>query len=332
MARRRSRKAAAGFDVRIDVIASCYQLYPGESLQAHIRVEVGKNRNGVSVAFRLPDDLTPVTSDVVDEAAVLPAPRLIPVYGGYILTWDIDKKLKSGEVIDIPIDLVVGQPTTDVIVEMTAEAFDFDDLTAESLLAQKQMELQIRAKGKYLQYLPMIYEDDEFMGRYLMIFERMLEPIETRINNMADYFDPQLMPENILAYMADVLDLDFDPNWPEDRRRRMVAMGIQMHRLRGTKRGLQQILEIYTGGQVQIVERTAQSMKVGAGSKLGIGMALGHDNQPNTFQVNMWVDPPAGVSGKAKTAYKKQMAKEMKTVINAHIPAQATYELSLELT
>ncbi len=333
MARRRARRnTAPKFEVRLDAIASQYQLYPGETFDCQMRVEIGNVRNGLSIALRVPDDIRPVTTDAIDENATLPSPSLIPVYGGYIMTWDFNQKFAVGELVEIPVEFVVEQLNHDVIAEIMVEAFALGQITEEALISRKTLEVQVRAKGKYLKYLPMIYEEDEFMGRYLMIFERMLQPIESRINNIWDYFDPKLMPPNILAYMANVLDLDFDPNWPEERRRRMVAMGIQMHRLRGTKRGLQQILEIYTGGQVQIIERTAQSMKIGAGSQLGIGMALGHDNQPNTFQVNMWVDAPEDLNKKEKETYKKQLVTEMKGVINAHIPAQATYNLELELT
>ncbi len=333
MARRRvKRNTAPQFEVRIDAIANQYLLYPGETFSCFIRAEVGNNRTGLTVAVRVPDTVRPVTSDAVDDNATLPAPVLIPIQGGYILAWHITAKLRANDVIEIPFELHVVPLHEDVITEVTVDVFPFEEMLDEQLIVRKKLEVQIRAKGEYLKYLPMLYEEDDFMGRYLMIFERMWQPIETRINNIWDYFDPKLMPSNILAYMANVLDLDYDPNWPENRRRRMVEMGIQMHRLRGTKRGLQQILEIYTGGDVQIVERTAQSMTVGVSSKLGIGMALGHDNQPNTFQVNISVDAPAGLANKKeKAAYKKQLYSEMKSVINAHIPAQATYKLALEL-
>jgi len=46
-------------------------------------------------------------------------------------------------------------------------------------------------RSTYLDYLPGIYHDSDFLGRFLLIFEHILSPIDRTIENIPDYFDPE---------------------------------------------------------------------------------------------------------------------------------------------
>ena len=100
----------------------------------------------------------------------------------------------------------------------------------------------ISAQGSYLKYLPAIYSESDFMGRFLMIFESVLGPLESMIDNMAYYWDPGISPEELLPWLASWLGLDIDSSWPVERRRELVRSADYLFRCRGTRRALREFL------------------------------------------------------------------------------------------
>lgn len=59
----------------------------------------------------------------------------------------------------------------------------------------------------YLKYLPAVYSADEFVGRFLRIFQDVLMPIEEMVDNQAYYFDPMTTPTDFTAIMRGILAL-----------------------------------------------------------------------------------------------------------------------------
>jgi len=111
-------------------------------------------------------------------------------------------------------------------------------------------------QSSYLEYLPGMYQSDAFMGRFLLIFESILDPIERQVADIHHYFDPHLAPPEMLKWLASWLGLVMDERWPEVRRRELVASAGPLYAWRGTKRGLSELLRLYTGVEPEIVEPT----------------------------------------------------------------------------
>ena len=80
------------------------------------------------------------------------------------------------------------------------------------VLIQRE-ESVIASQIGYLKYLPAIYSEDEFFGRFLMIFESVLGPVEEMVDNLAYYFDPGTSPEELLPWLASWMEVEMDPNW-----------------------------------------------------------------------------------------------------------------------
>ena len=80
-------------------------------------------------------------------------------------------------------------------------------------------------RSTYLKYLPAIYSEGDFMGRFLMIFESVMRPIEEMVDNIAHYMDPDTAPEELLPWLASWVNLVLDESWPIERRRRLVKSG-----------------------------------------------------------------------------------------------------------
>src|SRR5882757_3303547 len=76
--------------------------------------------------------------------------------------------------------------------------------------------------SSYLQYLPAPFHADPFVGRFLLIFESILSPIERTIDNVATYFDPRLTPPELLPWLASWVGLELDENWPIAQQRQLV--------------------------------------------------------------------------------------------------------------
>jgi phage tail-like protein len=80
--------------------------------------------------------------------------------------------------------------------------------------------IAVAPKSRLLQYLPALYtEQDEMMGRFLMLFESFWEPIADRIDHIDAYLDSKLAPPDLLPWLATWVDLVLDGQWPEDKRR-----------------------------------------------------------------------------------------------------------------
>ena len=117
-----------------------------------------------------------------------------------------------------------------------------------------------------LQYLPPSFHEDEFLGRFLLIFESILDPIERTIDNIDLYFDPRLAPEPLLPWLASWFDLVLNEKWPIERRRALVHAAADLYRWRGTRRGLSEYLRIYTGVEPTIIEPGQEQRSNGSSS------------------------------------------------------------------
>ena len=108
--------------------------------------------------------------------------------------------------------------------------------------------------SRWLQYLPAIYQGNDFLARFLRIFETLFAPVEDVADHPHDYFDPRLAPPDFLPWLASWVDLVLDENWPEARRRALIRRGVELYRWRGTARGLKAYLKIYTNLEPEIIE------------------------------------------------------------------------------
>lgn len=113
-------------------------------------------------------------------------------------------------------------------------------------------------RSRYLEHLPGIFQDDGFLGRLLLIFEAIWEPLEQRQDHIALYYDPRTAPAPLLPWLASWLGLALDPHWPEARRRRLLAEAMELYRWRGTPYGLARMLEVAAGVTAEVAEDASE--------------------------------------------------------------------------
>jgi len=179
-------------------------------------------------------------------------------------------------------------------------------------------ENNVKPKSSYLDYLPALYRSDEFMGRFLLIFESILGPIENTVNNTPLYFDPKVIPEPMLPWLASWVDLVLDPRWPEEKRRELVRSAAELYRWRGTKRGLSEYLRIYTGSIPEVTEYV-EGVKLGPDAKLGVNTQLGSVGGGNHFTVSLNLDGDDTID-----------IDTIKTIIESQKPAHTIYSLHIK--
>jgi phage tail-like protein len=115
-------------------------------------------------------------------------------------------------------------------------------------------------------FLPALYQEDEFAQRWAGGLDLVLAPIFNCIDNLEAYLDPRLAPLDFLDWLATWMGLVADETWPVERRRAFVSQASVLYRMRGTPRGLAAHVQIFSGGEVEIVEKggAAWSTKSGA--------------------------------------------------------------------
>jgi len=175
----------------------------------------------------------------------------------------------------------------------------------------------VKLQTSYVEYLPALYQDDEFMTQFLLIFESILKPIENTVDNLASYFDPLVTPESLLPWLASWVDLALDPTWPIDRRRELVKSAAELYRWRGTRRGLAEYLRIYTGSVPEITEYIP-GMRLDHETRLGTNTQLGSSGTGHHFTVALDVDRSHEID-----------TNTVKAIIEAQKPAHTVYTLQI---
>ncbi|HKS44914.1 MAG TPA: phage tail protein [Amycolatopsis sp.] len=102
--------------------------------------------------------------------------------------------------------------------------------------------------------LPAIYLQDDFTQRFTEALDAVLAPVFTTLDSFAGYLDPRLAPADFLNWLAGWVALDFDDGWTPAQRRALVANAVELHRRRGTRRGLAAHVRLITGGDVEITD------------------------------------------------------------------------------
>ncbi len=113
-------------------------------------------------------------------------------------------------------------------------------------------------RNSYLDALPRIYRatmgDDRFLEQFLALFESVLTRLEDRYEEFSRWLDPEAAPAAVLTWLAGLLDLVFDKDWPLARRRALLLRINDLYRIKGTPRGITEYIRAYTGLESQVQE------------------------------------------------------------------------------
>jgi len=136
--------------------------------------------------------------------------------------------------------------------------------------------LLVATRG-YGQFLPEVYSRGvqsetegpgvsraDFLRRFLLLFQTLSHPVESRVASRDRVVDPVLMEARFLPWLASWLDFTLDERIPVTRRRIFLRRAVELFKWRGTDRGIKEVLKTLTGLEVGIVARRGpQPMELG---------------------------------------------------------------------
>lgn len=168
--------------------------------------------------------------------------------------------------------------------------------------------------SRLLQYLPAIYSANDFMTRFLGIFEATLDPIEEQIQQQPYYFAPETAPDPLVAWLAEWVGLTEGEDWPLERRRALILTAARIYGGRATVAGLKLHLRSLTGAEPLIIENS-DGFRLGADARLGCNTPLGRA-RAFWFTVTLLLPDPAALD--------EELARQ---VIEIEKPAGSVYLL-----
>lgn len=316
--------------VLISHVADHNRLYQGEPLTLYTRVDVLQALPALTVQVSLPVEFTlggydtsvPHEGDVVD---------IVLTEDSRYLVWRLGRAVNAGERIEYEVRTVAPHTNENLTLHSTALVLVEPEPDRAQVAAS--LEVLVLAKGRYLKYLPALYESDDVMGRFLMLFESFWKPIENQIDNISYYFDPKMTPIDFLPWLATWTDLTLDERWTEDQQRKLLESAARLYRMRGTKQSLVEFLEIYTGRRAVITEHRANNLRLGKEARFGASVAVGRANRPHSFSVSLRLPPLAAAPGEdepARLRRDQDRRRMIHSIIEAEKPAHTTYSLFIE--
>jgi phage tail-like protein len=238
-----------------------------------------------------------VQTVTADDPSKLGAPLLIPTVaeGGDLLALtgptfvpyeDPSCAIRPKMPADVPDRLVFSPPGRHLRLRLTLGS---DGGATPSVRAIRIFHPRV----SYLDLLPRIFRCDPesafFLEHFLALFEHIFTGVEDRYELFTRQLNPDAAPSDVLAWLACLIDLAFDPSWSLERRRKLVAEAMSLYATRGTPRGLARWIEIYTGSPPVILEsfleRPLQPAFLGqAGILLGATTHLAPPAKENTAE------------------------------------------------
>lgn len=196
----------------------------------------------------------------------------------------------------------------------------------DRIISYEVLHLYTRPWCSYLNFLPSVYRETDFMGRLLSIFEQAFDPVVQSIDVLWAYLDPLTAPEALLPFLAHWVAWEMDDRWSVQQQRHLIRNAISLYRWHGTQRSLRFYLRLYIGlpvdplpepeadEQVEIEESSQSGMVFGKA-------CIGHDTilgggKPYHFIVRLRLD----------RSYQVDRAL-IQEVIERQKPAFCTYEL-----
>lgn len=190
---------------------------------------------------------------------------------------------------------------------------------SRQLAEYRVFDLFVRPLCSYLDFVPALYREVDFVGRYLSIIEQAFDPAVQTIDTLWAYLDPITAPEALLPFLAHWVAWEIDTRWGIDVQRRLIRNAIALYRWHGTRYGLRFYLHLYTGlplEQIDIKEIFERGFVFGSTS-IGFDSMLG-GGRPYHFIVEMQLSSSEEIDEIS-----------VREIIERQKPAFCTYELDI---
>jgi phage tail-like protein len=303
--------------------------YPGEPVVFFSRVAATRDCAGFALRIEAPAGLE-ILETRAGESHGTGSSDLLMLEGKRYVSWRLDRPIAAGERFEYELSSRIEPVARDLTLAsralaMVAGSGDKPDWDEDSAT------VTVAAQARSLKYLPALYtEQDEMMGRFLMVFESFWSPVEGTIESMHQVLDPMMAPAELLPWLAQCVDLTISGQWNEAQKRRLIDSALVLYRQRGTRRGLQRFLELYTGQTPQIVEHRANNLRLGPDARLATSIAMGQRNIPHTFTVTLALPPEQSTDAAERRRLEAGRRRTIEAIIDSEKPAHTAYTLIIQ--
>jgi len=154
-----------------------------------------------------------------------------------------------------------------------------------------------------LHQLPVGMAEDNFLARYLRIFQTIAETELHQIDTISHMFDPNVAPDNMVRMLGAWIGIDWiDSSLPDDLQRRIVLEYSDLVQWRGTARGVRQLLELISLEPAVVVDSG--------------GVYIDDDVVPNPPHVKLYVSTAGWATNP-----------DLVRIVRNELPASVTFEL-----
>lgn len=108
--------------------------------------------------------------------------------------------------------------------------------------------------GWLVAQLPRVLAEDQLLAGIASIAEKIGDSVRRDLDDLEHQLDVAAAPPPMLRYVASWVGADLDPGVPTDRQRELLRAIGPLLGWRGTRRGLQDVLEALTGGRVRVFD------------------------------------------------------------------------------
>jgi phage tail-like protein len=102
--------------------------------------------------------------------------------------------------------------------------------------------------------LPRPLAEDPFLRRFSCIFEDVADSVRDPVLSFEHFLDVDTAPPELLPWLAGWLGLRIGPSLDERRQREVIRSAGALLQWRGTRRGLQGLVESLVGGPVEVLD------------------------------------------------------------------------------
>lgn len=172
-----------------------------------------------------------------------------------------------------------------------------------------------------------------FHPRFSFLFEgtngKFLPPLEDQqLDSIQRYFGSKSWSgkqtndflDEFLTWLASWMALVLNEDWTLERKREAIARIIPIYRMRGTKKGIEEFLRIYVGGDVKVFE-TMGTFQVGS-SQVGANTLIGGGMIPYVFTVKVTFP-------KIQKEEQTRFLRNLKNVLDSEKPVHTSYLLKV---
>jgi len=97
--------------------------------------------------------------------------------------------------------------------------------------------------------------DSDGLRRLLLLFQHVMTTVTDRIDSLDHLIDPLLTEAQFLPWLASWVGFELDESLPIHQQRELVRRAIRLYRTRGTRVGVEEMVEVLTAAPVRVLER-----------------------------------------------------------------------------